>query len=314
MIFSAFRPKGLGLRLPFHQAITLLLAVSSILIFTGGITTALAQEQKRQTDVILRITGSTTIQPIIEDVAEAYVKAYGETLEIQGGGSSTGIRAVLTGEAEVGMVSRSLSAEEQKLLASTIIGYDALAIIVNKRNPRTEINSRELQDIYTGRVRNWDAGPDWAREIVLISKKPGRGTLVAFEEFTGLSSPAHSPQRENVKLIAAHAWEAGANLEATLWVGGIPGAIGYVSFGDADRFISLGQPIRKLALDGVMPDQITVAKGRYPMRRELNLVYRQDDSRAKAFAGFLTSATAQRVLRQKGFVPVSSQERRGEKR
>ncbi len=302
------------MRVSLLHVITLLLAVSGTLLSSEGITTALAQEHERQGDAILRITGSTTIQPIIEDVAKAYVKAYGETLEIQGGGSSTGIMAVLAGEAEVGMVSRSLSAEEKKLLANTIIGYDALAIIVNKSNSRTEINSRELRDIYTGRVRSWDAGPDWAREIVLISKKLGRGTLVVFEEFTGLSSPTHSPKSENAELIAAHAWEAGANLDATLWVGGIPGAIGYVSFGDANRFIALGQPIRKLALDGVMPDQITVAKGRYPMRRQLNLVYRREDSRAKAFAGFLTSATAQRVIRQKGFVPVSSQETRGEKR
>jgi ABC-type phosphate transport system substrate-binding protein len=150
MIFSVFRPGGSCISL--LRVIMLLLAVSGALLFSDrGMSPALAREKAHQADTILRITGSTTIQPIIEDLAETYTRASGEILEIQGGGSSTGIRAVLAEEAEVGMVSRSLSAAEQKCLASTIIGYDALAIIVNKRNPRTEISSRELQDIYTGR-------------------------------------------------------------------------------------------------------------------------------------------------------------------
>ncbi|MFP4564375.1 MAG: substrate-binding domain-containing protein, partial [Spirochaetia bacterium] len=185
----------------------------------------------------LHVAGSTTVQPIITEIAEGYLEISGVNLQILGGGSEAGIKDLRAGTADVGMVSRSLTAAEREDLSHTTIGYDALAIIVNRENPRERITTAELIDIYTGRVRSWDNTPQWAREIVLVSKQVGRGTLTVFEEYTGLVSPARGYTGAGGREpIAGDSWEAGSNLDAILWVGGIPGAIGFVSIGAADHF------------------------------------------------------------------------------
>jgi phosphate transport system substrate-binding protein len=254
---------------------------------------------------LLRIYGSTTIQPAIEALAADYQSLSGTTLEIRGGGSSDGIRAVRQGEADVAKVSRDLSAAEKQEFAHITIGYDALAIIVNRTNPTTSITREELRDIYTGKRTTWGLGIPPNDKIILISKQLGRGTLDVFEKYSGLISPWRGHLREmDQDLIAAHAWESGANLDVILWVGGLPTAIGFVSMGDAQRFQSAGQPIRKLIIDGSLLDHLSVQDGEYPIRRELNLLFRHGDERAQNFAGFMLSNTAQQELQTQNLVPL----------
>jgi len=263
------------------------------------------------TQQLLRIQGSTTIQPVLSAIAAEYSAATGVELEIRGGGSGSGLRNLAAGLSDIAMVSRPLTAAEKERYTTTVIGYDALAIIINRDNPRTRITTAELRDIFSGRVTTWgeDIKPD--DTIILISKQPGRGTLVVFEEHTGLRSPHHGDMpsdsaTESPDLMAAHAWEAGANLDAILWVGGLSSAIGFVSFGDADRFISAGQPIRKLILDGAFLDQLSISDGEYPIRRELNLVYDPGNQQAADLARFMLSLPAQQALQHLRLIPVRS--------
>jgi phosphate transport system substrate-binding protein len=255
----------------------------------------------------LRVVGSTTIQPLIVDIAEEYRESSGITLDIRGGGSGAGLEALRVGTADVGTMSRSLTAEERAEFSYTTIGYDALAIIVNRDNPRGRVTTAELRDIYTGRVRIWDDAPQWAREIVLVSKQVGRGTLVVFEEYTGLVSPARDAAGVgDGEFIAEDAWEAGSNLDAILWVGGIPGAIGFVSIGAADRFIEVGHPIRKLTLNGVPAEVRSIESGAYPMVRELNLVYREGDEFALDLVRYMGSEAGRVAIRELGYVPTGA--------
>jgi len=282
----------------------LMLTLSGCCALSG---TGVAAEQ----GYLLRIYGSTTIQPAIEAVAADYFSRTGRQLDIRGGGSSEGIRALSQGEADIAMISRSLTAAEKERYTATVLGYDALAIIVNRNNPRTRITTAELRDIFSGRVTAWGEDIKPNDSIILISKQPGRGTLAVFEEHTGLRSPHHAvlpsdSAPEQPDLIAAHAWEAGANLDGILWVGGLGSAIGFVSFGDADRFISAGQPIRKLILDGVFLDQLSISEGEYPIRRELNLVYDPDNQQAADLARFMLSLPAQQALQHLRLIPMRS--------
>jgi len=256
----------------------------------------------------LRIVGSTTIQPLIENIAAAYQEESGVTLNIIGGGSGAGFEALREGTADVGMASRSLTPEEKEKFSYATIGYDALAIIVNRENPRKHITTGELREIYTGRIKTWDQAPQWAAQIVLISKQPGRGTLAVFEGYTGLLSPAHDDADTGEgERIAVDAWEAGANIDTILWVGGIPAAIGYVSIGAADRFIEIGHPIRKLILDNVPAEVKMIESGRYPMVRELNLVYRDGDEAAADLVRYMRqSEQGRRAIRGLGYVPAAS--------
>ncbi|TVR88799.1 MAG: phosphate ABC transporter [Spirochaetaceae bacterium] len=250
--------------------------------------------------------GATTIQPIIAHALETFMPGTQLEPRLEGGGSSAAVPAVRSGRADIGMISRSLLPNESEELASVTIGYDALAIIVNSMNPLDSLSVEEVRNIYTGRRRSWSGMPSWATEIVVVSKQIGRGTLDVFEEYSGLVSPFHSDiSGEGRELIFAEAWEAGGNLDSILWVGGVPAAIGYVSLGEADRFIELGHPIKKVMLDGVAAELPRVADRGYPIRRELNLVYRRDNIQAVAFAQYMLGKEGQDSVRELGFAPRS---------
>ncbi len=253
----------------------------------------------------LRIHGSTTIQPFIEAVATDYLSRTGIKLDIRGGGSSNGLKALRQDEADLAMVSRRLNQLELQEFTHITIGFDALAIIVNRSNPTTRITREELRGIYTGTRTTWGYDIPPNDDIILISKQTGRGTLDVFEEFSGLISPSRSEhEKKDQELIAAHAWESGANLDTILWVGGLPTAIGFVSMGDAERFQSAGQPIRKLIVDGVLLDRLSVQEREYPIRRELNLVFQRGDRRAQAFAYAMLTMASQQALQMLNLVPV----------
>ncbi len=240
----------------------------------------------------IQVVGSTTIQPLVEEVTAAYYESSKVAVAVVGGGSGAGLEAVRAGTADVGMVSRSLTPDERAEFSYTTIGYDGLAIIVNRENPREHITTAELREIYAGGMQIWNEAPQWAAEIVVISKQAGRGTLAVFEEYIGVERP-----------ICEDAWEAGSNLDTILWVGGIPGAIGFVSVGAADQFISIGHPIRKLTLDGVPADRESIESGSYPITRELILVYRNDNEAARAFVASMTSDSARAAIIAGGYVP-----------
>jgi phosphate transport system substrate-binding protein len=281
----------------------LLIIVATLLI--GVVPARVAGQSTGQQ--VLTVVGSTTIQPVMEEVSDEYRDAFGIGLGVFGGGSGAGIEALRSGVARIATVSRSLTPAERDAFSARTIGYDALAIIVNEENPRERITTAELCDIYTGRVRTWDDAPYCATRIIPVSKQIGRGTLAVFEEYTDLLAPGRrAAGTGQQKRIRADAWEAGSNLDAILWVGGLPGAIAYVSVGAADRFIAMGLPVRKLVLDGAAAEVQTIESGRYPVVRELNLVYRTGDDAATDLVRYMGSPAGQRALRELGYIPAAS--------
>ncbi|PTN35343.1 substrate-binding domain-containing protein [Desulfonatronum sp. SC1] len=290
----------------------LLFWILALLFWQMSSTAVLAQERHPEAFGVhdgtqLRIVGSTTIQPIVQEVANLYCKQTGPRILLQGGGSSFGIAAVRAMTADIGMVSRELTPEETDEFEHVVIGYDAVAIIVNSHNPRQAVSKEELRDIYTGRTKTWFPGQEGQADIVLVSKLIGRGTLAIFEAYTGLRSPFHAPavpHEQDQETISTSAWEAGANLDSILWVGGMRGAIGFVSIGDTQRFIRLGMPIRVLEVDHTLPIPEQVTEGTYPLRRRLHLVYLRGNARAEEFARFMLTTPGQTEVLEQGFIPV----------
>lgn len=249
----------------------------------------------------LRISGSSTIQPLAEAFAELYRKKASVT--VRGGGSMTGIRDVVSNISDIGTVSRALTETEKSRLSFTTIGYDAVAIIVNSRNPLSRITKDALIAIYRGEVKNWKDLSGWDHPIVVVSKQPGRSTLELFENYTGLKHSAQSKQGRS-GYIMKNSYEVGSNLEGATVVGGIPEAIGYISVGTAMTLIEKGMPIRILELDGTKATKEEVTNGTYPITRELNFVYRKGNGRVKAFLDLALSREGQKIVRNHGFISV----------
>ena len=105
----------------------------------------------------LSVNGSTSVGPVMEVLAEAYMGLNsGVTIDIQQTGSGTGITSAIDGSCELGMSSRAITDEEQaEGLTPVTIAMDGIAVIVNLENPITNITSEQIRQIYVGEVTNW---------------------------------------------------------------------------------------------------------------------------------------------------------------
>jgi phosphate transport system substrate-binding protein len=252
----------------------------------------------------LEISGSSTIQPIVEKLIPLYTAQGGEAVNLKGGGSGAGIKNASSGASQIGMASRSLKDEEKAVLKHTTIGIDALAIVVNQNNPVAGLSKAQLVDLYSGKIENWKdlQGPD--RPVVRISKEVGRSTLELFEHYTGLVSPDRD-KHDGKPLISKQSHIIGSNLEAATLVGGMGGAVGYLSVGTALSLAKAGMPIKVVTLDGVMPSEQTIANQSYPIVRELNLAYLNETEPVMTFIALSLGAQGQEILQALGFMPAA---------
>jgi len=131
----------------------------------------------------LKLSGSTTVYPGAVILAKAYKAKTGVKVVVTGGGSGTGISQVLSGSVNIGMSSRDLKdSEKAKGARGTVFARDAVAVIVNKANPKTNLSQSQISDIYHGKITNWKqvGGPN--ARIVLCGRTAASGTYEFFKE------------------------------------------------------------------------------------------------------------------------------------
>ncbi len=241
----------------------------------------------------LTITGSSTIAPIILEMAKAFeAKNSGVRIDVQTGGTSKGIADARQGKADIGMASRAAKPEEGDL-KWTLIANDGLAIIVHKQNTVKELSADQIRALFRGEIKEWSLVGGSKGPITLVHKAEGRSTLEIFIDFFALKNPEIKPHsivgdnEQGVRTIAAN-----------------PTAIGYVSVGTAETSVADGVPLRLLPSGGIAATTANVANGTYPLRRELNLVTREAVSpTAAAFIAYATSQGAERFIKEQAFVP-----------
>jgi phosphate transport system substrate-binding protein len=245
-------------------------------------------------DGTLVITGSSTIAPVVAEIAQLYEREHpGVRIDVQSGGSSRGIGDVRSGLAHIGMVSRALEGEEQALRAFPI-ARDGVGIIVNARNPVAALSDAQVGAIYRGGIESWKELGGRDAPIVVVHKAEGRATLEVFLEYFGLDN-----REVQADVIA------GENEQAIKTVAGSPDAIGYVSIGTAEVDIEHGVPIRLLAVGGVAATLANVRSGTYPISRPLNLVTRDAaEGLARAFIDYVRSPAATAGFEAQSFVQV----------
>ena len=236
------------------------------------------------------IRGSTTIQPLMVKYQEEFDKYSNITMEIAGGGSGAGIAAVRDGTADIGMVSRALTASEiSSGLVSHTIGKDAVAIIVNVdvASAITNLTQEQLVGIFDGTIKNWNelGGPN--RTIAPVIREDGSGTRECFELFSGKmpSGNTYSVQGSTGGMINQ--------------VNQTPGSIGYVSMG------SLTSACHPLMYKGVTATAEHAMDGTYDMVRDLVLATTAgvDDS-SMFLIYWILSPQGQKILKDMGFLPI----------
>jgi phosphate transport system substrate-binding protein len=244
----------------------------------------------------LVITGSSTVAPVISDLAKLFEEKNKDIrIDVQTGGSSRGILDARKGLAQIGMVSRSLKEKENDLHGFTL-AKDGLAIIVHQSNPINELTEKQVADIYLGRVKNWkEVGGD-DRRLVVVNKAEGRSTLELFLKYFKLKN---SHIKADIII--------GDNEQGIKTVSKNKYAIAYVSVGAAEYNASIGVSLKLLKFGGVQASVLNVEKGKYPLVRELNLVTRpRPTGLMKSFIKFVLSKESNKTIREHYFVPIDS--------
>ena len=242
----------------------------------------------------LVITGSSTISPLMAELAEQFEAQSGIQVDVQSGGSGRGISDARQGLADFGMVSRALKTDEQDLTAH-LIGRDGIAMIVNSANPVTALSDSQIVAIYTGEQENWSTlgGSDAA--ITVVHKADGRSTQELFLKHFGLNNDQVQPDMV-----------IGENQQGIKAVASDVNAIGYVSIGSAIYEADAGAPLRLLPLSGVPATLKGVDQGHYPLSRELNLVSQGELSEAaRELLDFITDPARAETYHDYYFLPVS---------
>lgn len=279
----------------------LLTAGAAALTFTLGTGTAFAARP-------LRINGSTTVNPVVTEAAEALRAERGMTIHVDTqGGSSGGIAALGDGRAEIAMISRPLEPEDRtkysKIRFQPVqIGSDAVALVVSRDVWEAGVHAlskEQARGLYEGKIKNWReiGGPD--RRVVFFNKEPGRGTWEVF---------AHWLYGDPKKAPLVNLPEIGANEEGRNKVSSTPGSITQLSSSWADGKKVFALAVRRDDGKTVPPDNASIRDGSYPLSRPLSVVTdgpARDES--KILIDFLLGPRGQELVRKQGYLPLAAQ-------
>jgi len=243
----------------------------------------------------LVLTGSSTVAPLASEIGKRFEAEHrGVRVDVQSGGSSRGITDARKELANIGMVSRSLKADEKDLQAFTI-ARDGVSIILHQDNPVQSLTDQQVVEIYTGKIKNWKEVKGKDAPITVVNKAEGRSTLELFIHYFKLKN---SDIKAQVVI--------GDNEQGIKTVAGNPNSIGYVSIGTAEHDASNGVPIKLLPVSGIAATTENVQNGKFPISRPLNLVTKTTPQGLdKAFIEFARSPQVQDIVKEQNFVPLS---------
>ncbi|MEO0293287.1 MAG: phosphate ABC transporter substrate-binding protein [candidate division WOR-3 bacterium] len=244
----------------------------------------------------INITGSTTVLPIAQREAEAFMDLYPDiSVSVRGGGSGVGITALIDGRTDIANSSRAIQTKELKIarekgvnVYANVIARDGIAIVVNPKNPIDSITLEDLKKIYTGEISNWEALGGPSKPIVVISRDFSSGTFEVFKDLVLKGGKV----KDDALMLAS-------NKAVATTVAETPDAIGYIGLG----YIS--EEVKVLKIDGVFPNKETVQSGKYKLSRAL-FMYTNGEPKGiiKTFINFVLSREGQRIVEEEGFVPV----------
>lgn len=236
----------------------------------------------------ITVAGSTSVEPFAELLAEEYMSRHPHShIYVQGGGSTAGIEAVRTYAANIGMSSRSLLPDEKELYAVTI-AKDAIAIIVNPKNPIQDLSLDQVRQVFAGKIKDWGEIGAFPHPIILVSREEGSGTRESFQRFV--------MSKEEISLASLVQDSNGAIRQV---VSNDPHAIGYISLG------LVNDQVRALRISGVEPTVANIERNKYTLVRPFLFVFAAEpEEEARAFLEFVLSPDAQALLTREGLVSV----------
>lgn len=268
-----------------------------------------SQESPTSATRTIENKGSDTIVNLALAWAEAYQEIRPNVrLSVTGGGSGTGIAALINGTVDIANASRRIKPEEQADAEANgvtptefIIARDAIAVIINRENPVDNLTLQLISDIYSGKINNWSEVGGEDRPIVRLSRETNSGTHVYF-----LENVLRLGDAQNETLFSVDTLLLPSSEGITAEVRQNPNAIGYDGLGyvtDEVKVVAVG-----VSLDGpfVYPSAETVNSNLYPIARDLYMYTAGEPSgEIKEYLNWILSSQAQEIVTKLGFVPVN---------
>ena len=256
----------------------------------------------------IQIKGSDTMVNLCQAWAEAFMAAHPKVVvAVTGGGSGTGIAALINGTAEIAASSRAMTKKERDLAQQQgaapkewTAALDGLAVVVHPDNLVRRLTLQQLAQIFTGQIQNWRELGGETLPIVLLSREVNSGTHVYFKEHVLGGAPGtpaeFAPEALLLPSSQAIADEAASNTAA----------IGYYGMGYITKANGVVAVAKTEAGPYVEPTEDAVRSGAYPISRPLFLYTRGDlGGTIKTFLDFVLSLDGQRIVRAVDFVPVA---------
>jgi phosphate transport system substrate-binding protein len=280
-----------------------LLALALVLVSSAAFVGMVLQSSS------ITVKGSDTMVILGQRWAEVYMSKHpGVTIQVTGGGSGTGIAALINGTTDIANSSRPMKKSEvEKLKARyATLGVeipcakDGLAVYLNESNPVSELTLQQIKDIYTGKITNWKEVGGNDAKIILYSRENNSGTYVYFKDNVLKGADFAS----NAQTMPGTAAVVNA-------VGKDPNGIGYggAAYGKGIKYAKVKKDDKS---PGFEPNEKTVSSGEYPISRYLYMYTRSRPTGAvKEYIDWILGPEGQEVVTKVGYFPVRAHAKMG---
>jgi phosphate transport system substrate-binding protein len=258
--------------------------------------------------VYIENKGSDTVVNLALAWAEKYQQLHPEVrISVTGGGSGTGLAALINGTLDIANASRQIKDEEiQAAMGNDInpveyvIARDAIAVIVNPENPVDQLTLQQISAIYSGEIDNWSEVGGEDRPIVRLSRETNSGTHVYF-----LETVLRLGDKGNTTLFSTETLLLPSSEGIIAEVRDNPNAIGYDGLGYVTPEVKVLAVARDATSEYVLPSADTVNSSVYPIARDLYMYTSSEpDAALLEYLDWILSSEAQEIVTELGFVPV----------
>jgi len=264
----------------------------------GATTTVKTADSSPALKGSITLSGSTSVQPLTQVLADAFNEKNPDVkIDVQVGGSSTGVKNASTNASNIGNSSRELKEEEKGWgLTEYKIAIDGIAVVVNPKNAVVDLTKDQVVKIFKGEITNWKSVGGADKQIVVVSREAGSGTRGAFEELLPLTG---KDDKGNAVSLVKETLIANENGVVKATVSSKEDAIGYLSIGYIDK------TIKGVKLDSVDATAANILANKYALSRPFLMLTKGElKPEVKAFLDFILGDEGQKVVEAEGYIKV----------
>lgn len=258
---------------------------------------------------MLQIKGSDTLINLVQKLSEEYMEKYPSNyIAVTGGGSGTGVAALINKKCDVANASRLMKPKEIQMAEDNgvkanriVIAMDGLSVITNGSNPVDKLTKDEIGAIFRGDIKNWKEVGGNDMPITLYGRQSNSGTFVFFQDYVLKGDYSQKMNRMN------------GNAQIVEGVKADVSGIGYVGVGYVKNANGLNVVRVATKKGGEYANPLNaedVKTGRYPIARPLNqYIAGNPEGATRKFLEFELSAEGQRIVEEEGFFPIPDEYR-----